>query len=467
MRLDWTRWAFYLAVGPPFLLMLFMSPSRWLKTVLLLFMLVFVEAVFLSWRPIGYVAFSLTGAMAYAIVASLLTQPEARRNMLALGLPWLLFISSALVAVMIGSTSRVSNAATNWLYFQQFYAEAILFFWIGRTAVRDGLECEKALHWLIYFGAGAAILHYFSVATGYTFYATTGRDMLHPEAWRYGGVFSNPNSLAGFYAVALPVALICRMGWSRPSQRTGLLILVSSAMMFGSLLLTGSRGGTAATIVTLLLGVLLLPISLRSAIGGLIVAALTIGGAYLTVTTVYREGLELTLDRFRSHGVEDTRYELWAKTIGSVLENPFGIGLDPYIYGDTLRLGVNTPHDMYLDIASQTGFLGLVAFLWLVGAAMHRMWSARSSGSPHAKTAVTAMFVGVAGFLLGGITEPHYHNGFKLQRIIWILLGMGSAAPIWAGLRSGVANTQRTDPRRELTAFPADADPGFPGRRAS
>ncbi len=144
MRLDWTRWAFYLAVGPPFLLTLFMIRSRWLKTVVLLFMLVFVEAVLLTWRPIGYIAFSLTGAMAYVIAASLLTQPEARRSMLALGLPWILFISSALVAVLIGSTSRVSDAATNWLYFQQFYLEGLLFFWIGRTAVRDGLECEKA-----------------------------------------------------------------------------------------------------------------------------------------------------------------------------------------------------------------------------------------------------------------------------------------------------------------------------------
>lgn len=466
--LNWTRWAFYLAVGPPFLLTLLLIKSRSFKTILLLFMLVFIEGVLLTWRPIGFIAFSLTGAMAYVMVASLLTQPAAQRSMFDLGLPWLLFIWSALIGLLIGSTSRVSDAATNWLYFQGYYLEGILFYWIGRAAVRDGVECEKVLKWLVYFGAGTAIFHYFSLATGYTFYASSGmRDASASDDWRYGALFANPNTLADFYAVILPVALICRMGWSRPSRRTGLLFLVSSAMMIGSLALTGSRGGSAVTIVALSLGVLLLPIRLRSAVGGLIFAGVAMGVAYLTVTHVVEGGLNLTLERFKSHGFEDMRYGVWAKTIGSIPSHPFGIGLDPLIYGDTLRLGVNTPHDIYLEIASQIGILGLVAFLWIVGASMYRLWRARSSGNAHAKTAATALFVGLAGFLLGGLTEPIYHNGLKFQRIFWVLVGMGSAAPIWAGLRKGVANDPRIERGDEPAAFPSDAELASPGRHAS
>jgi O-antigen ligase len=467
MRLDWTRWAFYLAVGPPFLLALFMIRSRALKAVLLLFMLVFVEAVLLTWRPIGYIAFSLTGAMAYVIFASLLTQPEARGRMLALNVPWLLFLSCALVALLIGSTSRVSDAATNWLYFQQFYLEGLIFFWIGRTAVRDEIECEKLLHWLIFFGAGAAILHFFSLATGYTFYASSVSDSSATDAWRYGGLFTNPNSLADFYAVVLPLALICRMGWSRPSRRTGMLILFSSAMMLGSLALTGSRGGTASAIAALSLAFLLLPISFRSAIGGILFAGLALGVGYLTVTNVVQGGLELTLERFQSRGVEDVRFLIWAKTMGLILDHPFGIGLDPYIFGDTLRSHFNTPHNLYLDIASQIGLVGLMAFLWLLVASMRRLWSARSGGNARAKTAATALFVGLAGFLLAGLTEPIYHNGLKFQRIICVLLGISSAAPIWAGLRRSVANVPWAEREDESAAFPSDAEPAFRGRHAS
>jgi O-antigen ligase len=258
------------------------------------------------------------------------------------------------------------------------------------------------------------------------------------------------------------------MGWSRPSRRTGLLILFSSAMMLGSLALTGSRGGTATTLVALSLGVLLMPISFRSAIGGLFLAGSTIAVAYLTVTNTVSGGFAMTLERFQGLGVEDVRYEIWAKTIGSILDHPFGIGLDPYIYGDTVRAGgVNTPHNIYMEIASQIGILGLVAFLWIVGVSMCRLWSARSSGNVHAKTAATALFVGVIGFFLGGVTEPLYHNGLKFQRIFWVLVGMGSAAPVWAGLRRGVANEPRIEHGDEPTAFPSDAEPAFPGRRVS
>lgn len=461
MNLNWTRWAFYMAVGPPFFLMLFMLRPRYWKTILLLLMIVFVEAVFLTWRPIGYIAFSLTGAMGYVILASLLTQPEARRGMLAQTFPWVLFIASALVGVLIGSTSRVSDGPTNWLYFQQYYLEGILFFWIGRTAIRDGADCEKVLHWLILFGGGAAILHFFNLVTGYGFYAS--RDFLDPtgtEGWRYGSVFVNPNSLADFYAVVLPIALICRMGWSRPSFRTGVLILASAAMMVGSLALTGSRGGAGVAIAALALGVLLLPIGLRSSIGWLFFAGLTLAVAYLTVTNVVEGGLDLTLERFRGRGLTDIRYEIWSKTITSILDHPLGIGLDPYIFADTVRVGgVRGAHNTYLEIASQIGILGLVAFLWIIGASMAGLWRARRSSNPHAKTAATALFVALFAFLLAGLVEPIYHNGLKLQRIFWILMGIGSAAPVWAGLRKPV---KEPDPG-ELTTFTPHTQPALRG----
>lgn len=468
MDLNWTRWGFYLAVGPPFLLTLFLIRSRTLKTIVLLFMLIFIEGVLLSWRPLGYIAFSLTGVMGLVMIASLLTRPAPRTNGFDLVLPWVLFIGSALIGLFIGSTSRVSNGPTNLLYFQAYYLEGLLFFWIGRTAVSDGVECQSALRWLIYFGAAAALVHFFTVATGYTFYASTARDMAAEEsAWRYGALFANPNTLADFYAVLLPVALVYRMGWARPSKRTGLLILVSAAVMLGSLGLTGSRGGTAVTFAALLLGVVLMPIGLQNAIGVLLVAGITSAGAYLIVTNTISGGFSMTLERFQSRGVADVRYEIWSKTLESIWNHPFGIGLDPYIYGETLKVGVNGAHNIYLEMGSQIGIIGLISFLWIVGVSMLRLWQARSSTNPHAKTAATALFVGLVGFLMGGLVEPIYHNGLKFQRIFWILVGIASTAPVWAGLRKGVASESPIVPGDEPTDFPSGAEPAYSGRRAS
>lgn len=455
-RFDWTRWAFYLAVGPPFLLMLFLLPSRRIKATILLFMLVFVEAVLLTWRPIGYIGFSLSGAMAYVIIVSQLGQPEARGRMVALGFPWMLFFTCAVIGTLIGSTSPISSGLTNWLYLQEFYLEGILFFWVGRMAFSDSADAEKLLQWLVYFGAGAAVLHFFSLATGYTFYATIAGE--GPESWRYGGVFANPNSLAAFYAIALPAALICRMGWSRPNQRTGLLILVAAALMVGSLALTGSRGGSLVTIAMLGFAVALLPINLRSSIGWMFFAAFVLGIAYFTVTHTVEGGLNLTIERFRGRGLQDARYEIWAKTLQSIVRHPFGIGLDPYIYGSTLRLGVNTAHNIYLELASQIGILGLFAFLWIVGSSLRAVWRARRSRSPQARTATTALFIGLVGFLLAGFAEPIFNSGIKFQRIFWLLLGMGSAAPLWAGLQRRVTEEEPAQ---------ADAEPAFPAHRPS
>lgn len=463
--LDWSRWAFYLAAGPPFLLSLFLIKSRVAKVVLLLFVLVFVEGVLLTWRPFVFIGFSLSGAMAYAILASLLLQPDVRRNLVSLGVPWAFFLLCGLVASLIGAASPFSNLVTNWLYFQEFYLEGIVFFWIGRTAVKSGSECQKILHWLILFGAGAAVLHYFTLTSGYMFYATRGLadTVSENEAWRYGAAFANPNSLADFYAVVLPIALVCRMGWSRPSQRGGLLLLGAVALMIGSLALTASRGGALVAIAILAVGVFLLPISLRGAIGAITFGAFSLITAYLTVTNVVAGGLDLTLDRFRSHGLHDIRYTVWQKTFALIVQHPFGVGLDPWIYGDTLRMGVNSAHNVYLDIASQIGLLGLVAMLWIVGVTLARVWTGRRSADPHAKTASTAVFLGLVAFLLGGFVEPIYHNGLKFQRIFWLLVGIGSATPLWAGVRS----VQRTRGEAGLELLPA-ADEGelaFPRSR--
>ena len=173
----------------------------------------------------------------------------------------------------------------------------------------------------------------------------------------------------------------------------------------------------------------------------------------------------MTVERFQGRGLNDVRYGIWAKTIVSILHHPFGIGLDPHIFGYAVRADANTPHNIYMEFASQAGVLALAAFLWIVGSSMRRLWRARRSGDAHAKTAATALFVGIVGFLLAGLVEPIYQNGLKFQRIFWVLLGMGSAAPIWAGLRRNAASEVRTEHGEEPTAFPSDARPAFSGRR--
>jgi putative inorganic carbon (hco3(-)) transporter len=97
------------------------------------------------------------------------------------------------------------------------------------------------------------------------------------------------------------------------------------------------------------------------------------------------------------------------------------IGLDP-------RREQRAPHSLYLEIASETGLLGIFSFGALMWGMFHSIWLARKrfiqAGLPNDGSMVVALGVGIVGYLIAAI---FLHSAFP--RYLYLLFGIAMATP--------------------------------------
>lgn len=462
LEFDPTRWAVYLLVGPIGLAAYFLFGSRKLKLLVLLGALIFLEGVLLSWRPFYFVGFSLSSAIAYALFVSLYLDPRQRLQIPASKVAWLGFLFFAFVGAIIGGFVPLAGFGQNLILFQMFYLEGLVYFWIGRAAFRDTNELYRVLNVLFAMGGLVAILHLFSITTGYRFYAAAGKEFheYSDVAFRYGAVFSNPNTLAHFYAMVLPASIISTLGWARPSRLMRSTILVSIVLMGVSLLLTASRAGIGTTALMVMISFMLLPFGVR---GALALAATGVVTGSLSVALLFfafPDLLDATLGRFATEGFTSVRYQVWLETLWIIVRNPLGVGLDPQGYLQALQpagIFLANPHNIYLGIAVNAGLPGLGFFLAIVTNALRRANVSRRIQDAEGRSVASMIFVMLVAFLISGMAEPIYSNGIKLQHFFWLVVGIATYLP------NLVSSDARDSPSASILATRGSSTNGLGG----
>ncbi len=105
----------------------------------------------------------------------------------------------------------------------------------------------------------------------------------------------------------------------------------------------------------------------------------------------------------------------------SYLDYSEHLGLDP-------RRENRSAHSLYLEIAAETGLVGLLAFGLLLGGTFFGLWQGwlafRSRRMVTHAGIVAALAIGLAGYLVGSI---FLHLAFP--RYLWLLIGIALAAP--------------------------------------
>lgn len=128
-----------------------------------------------------------------------------------------------------------------------------------------------------------------------------------------------------------------------------------------------------------------------------------------------------------------------AQIIFDIIKNSpvFGIGLANYYWYTPLYAIFGwyvhfNSHNQYLDILAQTGWLGMVCFIWFIVAVGRQAWQLRQRPlSPFAQAYVAAGLAGVVGTLvacgLGDWFIPFTYNvgvaGFRSAVLGWLFLG--------------------------------------------
>lgn len=260
---------------------------------------------------------------------------------------------------------------------------------------------------------------------------------------RVAGPFGDPNFFAQNLLLVLPLAVT--LAWMARSAGTRLATVAAAASIVGGIFFTYSRGAALAVAVQALLAIPLLAATYRRKVLGaavvLLIALLVLPTGFATRLATISEllpGEQTVTD-------PDSSFEKRRVVTGAAwrmfLDHPaLGVGAGNYtVHFDRYAAEMDSagreylapdgdqhqyPHNLYLEVASETGFAGLLAFLVLVTGAvllLHDPALARARDAQLGAWA-RALSIGLAGYLVAAI---FLHGQF--QRPFWLVLGLVSA----------------------------------------
>ncbi len=281
--------------------------------------------------------------------------------------------------------------------------------------------------------------------------------------YRAYGTFEQPNPYAGFLGLMLPLAIgvmigTWRQGYTRIRRRfrvltplvlssPGLLALLVIVLTLGAaLVMSWSRGAWLGFGAAMAVMAVALP--RKTGWGLLLVVALVVGGLGLYTIGLVPASVTARLTTFtqdvrfedvRGVGINDANYAVierlahWQAALEMFRYNPWtGVGFGCYEPAYRNFALINWPialghaHNYYLNVAAETGLVGLAAYLLLWGAVFWQTWrvTRRAEGLPR----------GVAIGLLGAwthlsvhhfldnlyVNNVHLHIGVLLGLLAWV-----------------------------------------------
>ncbi len=245
----------------------------------------------------------------------------------------------------------------------------VLFF-----AILNNLHGQESTRLITFTMIGLAML----IAAYALYQFITGSDrvwhFINPYKFRVGGTYINPNHLAGFLEMILPMSL----AWTFASRAkpVGKVVLgYASLVLMAGIVVTMSRGGWISTGVSLL--VLFTVLAVRSAYRwpalGLLVVILGLGAAVLPKSYFLKKRWELVTKELTETQSGYKRPAIWRAAVRMWQEDPWwGVGPGHFDY----RFRAYRPalvqerpdrvHNDYLNTLTDWGIVGasLVASVW-------------------------------------------------------------------------------------------------------
>lgn len=305
--------------------------------------------------------------------------------------------------------------------------------WIEVLALYVLVANEMDADWskaLIFVFLGSGALAALQGIYQFLFQAGPEQFVLFGRFLRAYGTFEQPNPYAGYLGLTFPlaaglvVASVMAVGkrvrgwWLIWASGTGMLMLIAIVMSWSR----GAWLGVAAAVVVMIAATVAR--SSRAAVLGIlltlvVIYALAVGGLSLVPASVVQRfadflpyvgvvdvrGVEVTDANFAA--VE--RMAHWQSALEMWKEHPWlGVGIGNYepVYAQYAlplwALPLGHAHNYYLNVAAEAGFLGLMAYLFLWGAALLTSW--------RAALRTTGWYWGVALGVLGVLVHLSVHN---------------------------------------------------------
>jgi O-antigen ligase len=342
-----------------------------------------------AWRPIALCGLMFLAACAASIPGS--THPQ--QSLEALVSKWAQYLSLTLICADLGRRLRLVQVAFG---FAAVGAGLVAFDGIWQEAHRAGL-------------AGS----FFRPDHRFDFYG------------RITGPYENPIDLATYLMVIIPVLT----GWSltlrrvlRPAAWMLILVLLACFVRTEAL---GAGVGLAVALIAL---TACRPIR-RLAIAGLLIGALA-AGIVLARNPQWSGALSPN-----EIGKID-RLVMWQAGMGMVHDRPvLGLGLNTFManYLTYWVGGEYQPryaHNCYLQVAAETGLVGLVTFLGLLLSLGARLWAGVLQPTERRHVMAAGCLVGLAAFAAQAAIDTNFY-ALRQAALFWTLAGLalGLATP--------------------------------------
>jgi putative inorganic carbon (HCO3(-)) transporter len=255
----------------------------------------------------------------------------------------------------------------------------------------------------------------------------------HLEAGRITGSFQMPGDLAGYLAplLCLPLAL----SFLKLKRGIRCFLGLESILLLGLLVVSLVRGAWLSLMVAFcFLGVLENKKILYATVALLLILCLIMPQLIQTPDNI--------LNRMKSIFVlSDTssldRKTIWQVAVRMIKDKPiFGHGLSTFM-GNFARYGkdyyylkhgiIPYAHNCYLQIAAETGIVGLVSFLTLIGTFfIHTIMSLAKIKDKFHHAVLSGISAGIIVTLVHSVVDTNLYS-LQLSVLFWIMLGLNVA----------------------------------------
>lgn len=240
--------------------------------------------------------------------------------------------------------------------------------------------------------------------------------------WNYGrmrGPYTNPIDLGTYFMMVILLLLATFSRW-KPAGRWVIGVLIVA--MLGCLVRTQAVGAW----IGLGAGLLVMAVVSRQMRwpAVLVVAFLAVAGAiYLTAHGILADTFLL-----RRPGTTD-RWYMWQAALRMIAERPWcGHGLNTFManYLTYWVGGEQQPryaHNCYLQMAAETGLIGLAAFLSVLWYLLVRIWQGLRMLNGHDRAALLALLASLGAFLIQSAIDTNFYV-VRQVALFWILAGL-------------------------------------------
>ncbi|WNG50604.1 polymerase [Archangium minus] len=301
---------------------------------------------------------------------------------------------------------------------------------------------ERRLHWVCL----ALVVGSIVTSHGVIAWHNAGVDMVEGYRARWIGVYADPNRMAMSVGIIVPLAV----AFFVRKQSPWLLRLacgVAAAMAITAMVFSYSRGGFLGLVTAAATWVLL---ERRLARTLVVVAA---AGAMLVLSPESFWTRTRSVSTYEADASAMSRVQAWTVASRVSLEHPLlgvGAGTFPYawrLYGPQ-ESRAYAAHNIFLQVISDLGFVGLGLFLAFIGSALGPLWTlARDRERGWLARAIAAAVVGhlVSCLFAGFLVAVHFYVLFGIAACAERLARASQPAP--AEGTSGL--TPVTPPSRE------------------